>query len=153
VKATADLAAAKVTPTLELTISGMARNVTVTVGELKAKVCDPVGPAAQKYNISVAEKNKASEERFTKYGVKGDKLALLKEEWGFLYLTGGDAPDDVKKYATASVFFKWTTSDADAAGFVTHTVRKHVFNGNTLVKTSEKSYRKRKGEKLGDVFH
>lgn len=62
---------------------------------------------------------------------------------------GGSAPDDLRKYAKASTMFLWLSSDPDAAGYVTHTVRKFQFKGNTLVKTSDKTYRKKRGEQLG----
>jgi hypothetical protein len=45
--------------------------------------------------------------------------------------------------------FTWSTSDPDDNDYVIHTVRKYLFKGNNLVRTSEKTFRKRRGEELG----
>lgn len=144
-----DVLAAKVPATFEFRLN----NKSWVVGELKAKVCDELGRRVDQFSKDAAELDKKAEEKFTKYGIKGDKLELMRKYDGGLYLIGGAAPRDLKKYAAASVLFVWLTSDPDDAGFVTHTVRRHAFSGNKLVKTTEKTYRKRKGDKLGNVFN
>jgi hypothetical protein len=148
-KAVDEIIAAGVPTTLEVKFASDA----MTVADLKPKICDTVADAAAKFTKDMKGLDDQKTERFTKVGIKGDKLDLVKKSWGFLFLAGGTSSDDAKKYAAASLIFEWTTSDPDGAGFVTHTVRRYQFSGNKLAKTTEKTYRKRKGDKVGDVFH
>jgi hypothetical protein len=153
-RAAADaLAGAKLPASLPFHIPGNGIGIDVTVGNVKQKVCEHISQVARDILGAAAAADKKDTERFTKYGVAGDRLDLLKKNWGFLFLPGGKSSNDVKTYASAAIIFEWTTSDPDDAGIVTHTVRRYQFKGNKLVNTTEKTYSKRKGDKLGDVFH
>jgi len=145
-KAVADLEAAKVPATTPFVLdhTGVA-----TVGDLKKKLCDrakDLGANYWKHREDDAVKAKAP---YLKAGIKGDKLDLMLEYSGSLFLAGKRAPTGLKPYAAASTMFSWSTSDPDDNDYVVHTVRKYMFKGNTLVKTSEKTYRTRRGENLG----
>jgi hypothetical protein len=144
-----EIVAAKVPATFAVKFGA---NDVVTVGELKAKVCDALTTAASKYAKKLDDAEKARTEKFTKFGIAGDRLELFKRSWGFLFLAGGASSDDIKKYAAATLIFEWTSSDPDGANMVTHTVRRYQFSGNKLAGTTEKTYRKPKGESLGNVF-
>jgi hypothetical protein len=149
-KAADELLAAGVPPDLSFHPD---RKLTMTVGEIKPKICDALTKAAGQFTKDMADVKKKAAERYTKVGIAGDKLDLMLKYEGSLFLAGGDAPDDMKRYAAASALFVWTTSDPDAADYVVHTVRKYSFSGNKLNGTSEKTYRKKRGEKLGGVFN
>jgi hypothetical protein len=152
-RAAADaIASAKLPPSLPFHIRGGGNGIDVTVGDVKQKVCEHISQVARDILGASAAADKKDTERFTKYGIAGDRLDLLKKNWGFLFLPGGRSSNDVKTYASAPIIFEWTTSDPDDADMVTHTVRRYQFKSNKLVNTTEKTYRKRKGDKLGDVF-
>ena len=119
-----------------------------TVGELKA-MCAAGIKAGEQYIAYVDQQGKKAAEPYLKAGIKDDKLDLMLKYDGSVFLTGGAAPDNLKKYAAASALFVWLTSDPDDAGYVVHTVDKYVFKGNRLVRTSEKTFRLKSGAKLG----
>jgi hypothetical protein len=129
------------------------QDVAYTVGDLKAKLCDVAVKAAGQFTKEMADAAKKEQQKYSKVGIAGDKLELMLKYDGGVVLPGGDSSDDLKQYAAASALFVWTTSDADSAGFVVHTVRKYQFTGNKLVATTEKTYRKKKGDKVGAVFN
>jgi hypothetical protein len=147
-KAVAALVAANVPASTRMWLSIGPEDV-LTVGELKTKLCDVAKDLGENYAKRKLEDDAKTRAPYLKVGIKGDKLELLLEYGDGVYLAGQNAPDDLRKYAKASTMFTWTTSDPDAADFVVHTIRKYVFKGNTLVKTIDKTYRKRRGEKLG----
>lgn len=119
-----------------------------TVGELKA-MCEAGRKAGEKYLAYVDQQGKKAAEPYIKAGIKDDKLDLMLKYDGSVFLTGGAAPDNLKKYAAASALFVWMTSDPDDAGYVVHTVDKYVFKGNRLVRSTEKTFRLKSGAKLG----
>lgn len=124
-----------------------------TAGDLNRSFCDNAKKELELYFDGLKEREKQDREPFLKVGIKGDKLDLMLEYDGKLFLTGGKAPDDLKKYAAASALFLWLTGDPDASDYVVHTVRKYQFKGNKLVKTTEKTYRKQRGAELaGSAF-
>ncbi len=147
------IAAAKLPASLRFHVNGNGNGIDVTVGDVKQKVCGHIADVARDLRKVAAAANEKDTARFTKLGVNGDRLDLLKKNWGYLFLPGGGSSNDIKKYASAPIIFEWTTSDPDDGGIVTHTVRRYQFKGNKLVNASEKTYRKRKGDKVGDVFH
>jgi hypothetical protein len=120
--------AAGVAPSLSFVLDDRVK----TVGDLKA-------------HCALAAKRSTD---YMQAGIKGNRLALVLQ-YGNVYLPGGAPTDNLKKLATAPVLFLWTTSDPDANDDVVHTVRKHLFKGNTLVKSCEKTYRTPRGAKLG----
>lgn len=120
-----------------------------TVGDLQAKLCDRAKDLGLNYWKHREEAEKKALEPYLKAGIKGDRLDLMLEYGGSLFLPGKRAPNGLKPYATAPVMFTWSTSDPDDAGYVVHTVRKYVFKGNTLVRTSEKNYRMKSGAEPG----
>jgi hypothetical protein len=120
-----------------------------TIGELQTKLCDRAKDVGQNYWKRRVEAEAKSKEPYVKAGIKGDKLDLMLEYDGSIFLTGKRAPDGLKPYAAASTMFTWSTSDPDDNDYVIHTVRKYLFKGNNLVRTSEKTFRKRRGEELG----
>lgn len=148
-KTVEQLLAAKVPPTFALQLGGTA----YTLGEIKVKVCVAETEAAARYSKEAAAAQRRAEARYAKLGITGDKMHLMMEYEGSLFLPGGASSSDLRKYAAASVMFVWTTSDPDGEDMVTHTVRRYQFTGNKLVKTTSQEYRRPKGAKLGDVFH
>jgi hypothetical protein len=146
-------ALAKLPPSLPFHIHGNGHDIDVTVGDVKQKVCGHIADVARELQKAAAAKDNKNAERFTKYGIAGDRLELYKRDWGVLYLPGGASSDDIKKYATASVVFEVSTSDADGAGYVNMTVTRYQFSGNKLVASSSKDYRKPKGAAFGNLMH
>jgi hypothetical protein len=147
-KAVDEMVAAGVPPTFAFNLDGKP----YTVADLKPKICDAVIIAVNQHIKDSAAAQQKDEERFTKVGIKGDKLALMVRYDGGVFLAGGGEDPTFKKYAPASLLFVWLQSDADAAGYVVHTIRRYKFAGNKLLGTTEKTYRKHKGERPGNVF-
>ena len=141
-----ELLAAKVPPTLRYAIG---KTVT-TVGELKTAVCAKGKEGLKHFFAAFDGKEAKSREPYIKAGIKGDKLELMVQYDGSVFLPGGAMPShNLKQYADASSLFVWLTSDPDDNDYVVHTVRKYQFKGNKLVRDSEKTFRKPRGAKLG----
>lgn len=124
-----------------------------TVADLKPNLCNVARENFKKYPAWWKQEQTASRAPYEKAGLKGDKLELVMTYDGNIYLPGGSSTDNLKKLVASSTLFTWMVSDPDGAGYVVHTVRKHVFKGNKLVKTAEKNVRLPKGqEPSGKAF-
>lgn len=139
-----ELLAAAVPPTFPYPV-GEAK----TVAELKAKVCEHGKQTLKRVVDTVVANAAKARAPFMKAGIEGDKLALMLQYDGSVFLPGGAASDNLRRYAAASSLFVWLTSDPDGDDYVVHTVRKYQFKGNKLVRDSEKTYRKKRGANLG----
>jgi hypothetical protein len=135
---------AGVSPTLPFLFNDKVK----VVGDLKAH-CALARDTYKRYLEHAKREQVKEREPYLKAGLKGERLEFVMQYDGYIYLPGGATTDNLKKLATAPALFIWNTSDPDASDYVVHTVRKHVFKGNTLVKTYEKTYRKPRGAKLG----
>lgn len=120
-----------------------------TVADIKPNICEAAKKASAQFNKAAEAEAAKARAKYTKVGIKEDKLDLMLGYDGSVFLPGGASSADMKKYAAASVLFVWLTSDPDAQDFVVHTVRRYQYKGNKLVSQTEKTYRKKRGAKLG----
>jgi len=112
--------------------------VTRTVGQLKAKVCETTRTAANRYAKKLEAETKAKEARIAASGLSGDKLDWYRHYNGNVFLVGGEQPTDLKKLASAEVWFGYARgARPDRDSKFLFTVRRYTFAGNKLQSTTE----------------
>ncbi|HEY5952054.1 MAG TPA: hypothetical protein VIV40_41440 [Kofleriaceae bacterium] len=146
-KAVDALLALKLDPSTPFKV-GAVGHMAETIGDIKPVICDAARAQAKASAKELDDRINEAYEPFIKAGFKGDKLELMVAKDGYLWLAGKRSPDSMKPWLKASVMFSSAASQPDGAGYVTHTVHKYVFKGNTLVNTIDKTYRLRQGAEL-----
>lgn len=128
--------------------------VAKTFGEVRAKICDGLDKATSNLAEGISAANEAIRKKYAAAGIAGKKLDLMVQYDGVYWrLPGGKRTDDPKKLAAAPVLFQWLEGeDRDDPRYVIHTIRKYRFKGDKLLGTTEKTYRRKKGADVGNVF-
>jgi hypothetical protein len=147
-KAVDAMLAAKVDPSTPFVV-GTSKHKANTVGEIKPNVCAAARSESQRIEKERTDKTEGERAPFLAVGIKDDKLEFVVKNDGEIFLVGKKEPRGPKDYAKASTMFLWTTREPDIFNYVVHTVYKHVFKGNKLVKESYKTYRLRDGQNPG----
>lgn len=147
-KAVDALLAAKVDPSTPFVV-GTSKHKANTVGEIKPNVCAAARSESLRIEKERTDKTEGERAPFLAVGIKDDKLEFVVKNDGEIFLVGKKEPRGPKDYAKASTMFLWTTKEPDIFNYVVHTVYKHVFKGNKLVKTSERTYRLKEGQNPG----
>ena len=151
------LVAAKIPATQPYPIKGEVQGgstkvFATTVADIRPNICEAAKQAAAQFTKAAEEEGAKARAQYTKFGIKDDKLELMLSYGDGVFLPGGASSEDMKKYASASTLFVWLTSDPDDQDFVVHTVRRYQYKApglNKLVSQTEKTYRKKRGAKLG----
>ena len=121
------------------------RAQTLTLGEAKAKICEPLAAKAATWDASIAAaKDGATDKAAAPYkaiGVTGDRLDLMVRHDGYaMYAVGGRELTSPKAKKAAPVIFELLgDSHSD------WTLRRYQFKGDTLVATTERGFRVRPG--------
>ena len=129
-------------------------DVAKTFREVRGKVCDGLDKATNNLAKNISAATEAVRKKYEAAGITGKKLELMIQYDGVYWrLPGGGRTDDPKKLGAASVLFQWLEGeDRDDPRYVIHTIRKYRFKGDKLLGTSEKTYRRKKGVDVGNVF-
>jgi hypothetical protein len=114
----------------------------ITLGEAKARYCDKLLAWAASYGGASAKAKAAASEKvtakYTKHGIKGDRLKLMVEYDDVRWRGKGcEYIDDPAKLAKAPLLFQWL-ENADG----THTIRRYQFKGDKLAGTTNKTFKK-----------
>jgi hypothetical protein len=124
----------------------------LSLDDYEATVCGALAVEQPKWvaaaRAAMDRRVEAARAPYIAVGIDGDKLDLLAHYHGGIYWTlkGGGRTDDPAVLAKTSVLFNYLVGDdPERPGIEIHTVRKHQFKGNKLVKRTEKQYRLVKG--------
>ena len=127
---------------------GKIQPVELTMGEAKAKVCEPLAKAAASFAKDVADARTAAYEKaaapYKKVGVTGDRLNLLVDHVNYaMYAVGGAELRTPMQLKNAKVIFELLGPGTDGL----YILRRYQFSGDSLVSTTSREFLLRPGAK------
>ncbi len=130
----------------------------MSLDEFEAQICKPLGEVTRGWTAAARAALRARNEKaaapYQAAGIGGQKLDLIVAYAGVSWrLKGGEASDEPKKLAKASVLFHWLDApDRIDPRYMINTIRRYEFKGNDLAGVSEERFRRPKGADLSDAF-
>jgi hypothetical protein len=118
-------------PTAELKLGKRS----ITLGDVKPKLCEPLKAGAEKELARIAAARDAAMVPFRK-ALAGDKLEVWEEQFGLEAHAAGKGGTDIEtpqEYAAASLWFAgFSSDDSGCPSGKRYTLRRYQFKGNTL---------------------